>query len=427
MRKLVAFALLLQVHAVAWPQDAPDDRRDRRSGTQQMAGQLLETFRGLGDWREHYGYMMDAVDGIYEANQWNSEPDQFSRELIHTVEAVEPWDFQGRLDTMVGMFSDRYLLDEEQEEKLRDVFMQQMGGIVRDHGPRIMEYAGEIVKTRAAGEPFTPELVARWTKMSQPVYEDMKKRMNRMAGEFMQDVGPQQRSMIEADLGAANTRLKRVDELNEQWRNGQWTPADWGMHNDPIQLAGEARVAAGGGATGGAVPIGGKPARPGEAPPAAPGTAAPGAPGDGGVPAAGADGPPAPPGAEPTVPGRKGSAPAAAENDAWSQYVRDFIRRYQLDADQAQRAWLIHGDVRARAGELGVKPAAGPAPEKSGGKPGTNGSASAAGTDSPAGQRLFDQMKRRLERLPTRAQRRAANAAGSGDSKPAAARPAEKR
>lgn len=415
MRSLLACLLLLTIQSAAPAQDQPDARLDRRDRTEQMGGQLLDTFRGLGDWRQHYGYMMDAVDSIYEANQWNSEPDQFSRELIHTVEALEPWDFQGRLDTMVGMFSDRYLLDEEQEEKLRAVFMEQMAGLLRDHGPRIMEYAGEIVKTRAAGEPFTPELVARWTKMSQPVYEDMKKRMNRMAGEFMNEVGPQQRAMIEADLGAANNRLKRVDELNEQWRRGEWSPADWGMQHDPIQLAGEQRAAAaGGGASSGTAGGGRKPVTP----PDGPALAA-----DGGIGATAEAGtlPPDPKelgesgAAAPGVPNRsepgaKSGGPSA--EDAWALYVREFIRRYQLDADQVQRAWIIYRDVRTRASELGIKlvgspqtDAVGPALAKDSraGKP----AAAVDGAISPAGQRLFEQMKRRLDRLPTRAQRRA--------------------
>jgi len=75
-------------------------------------------------------------------------------------------------------------------------------------------------------------------------------------------------------------------------------------------------------------------------------------------------------------------APPQGDADDWTAYVTDFIRRYQLDDDQQVTAQSILDEVRDRAQ----------------GK-----------TDREATADLFEELKRRLDAIPTRAQRRAVN------------------
>ena len=75
-------------------------------------------------------------------------------------------------------------------------------------------------------------------------------------------------------------------------------------------------------------------------------------------------------------------APAQGDADDWTAYVTNFIQRYQLDDDQQVTAQSILEEVRDRAR---VK------------------------TDHEATAELFEELKRRLDAIPTQAQRRDAD------------------
>lgn len=128
---------------------------------------------------------------------------------------------------------------------------------------------------------------------------------------------------------------------------------------------------------------------------------------------------PPPPGAAPPPPTREPQPPPArvaadADNDPWALYVRNFVSRYGLNDNQQQRAWSIYREVRTHRDQLTRRAAA---RDGAAARPAMAAedpvSAVTAGLDDKqraAVERLFEQLKRRLERLPTRAQRKAAAA-----------------
>ena len=46
----------------------------------------------------------------------------------------------------------------------------------------MLQYSLEAIRTRAAGEPFTPEQVARWVTLARPVMEDAQQRVDSIPG-----------------------------------------------------------------------------------------------------------------------------------------------------------------------------------------------------------------------------------------------------
>lgn len=327
-------------------------------------GRAMEQIEG---WDEHYGYLMDALETIYERNDWTSESDRFSLEAIAEIESAPPWAFQERFDRFVEVISDRYLLDEQQERLLRSQVARRSNAIFLAHQDRILQYAGEAVATRVGRRPFTGEQIARWAELAAPVMDDVQRHMTEFSRDFLPRLDDEQRALAERDLQAAERRLGRVAELRREWAEGKWKPEDWGLENDPIQT--------------GIAPDG--PRTP------AAGSARTDEPSDWPANQAARLHPP-------------GTAPAETANDPWAEYVRAYIQRYRLDADQQQQAWSIHRQVTERRTSL----------ERRRATPG-NGAASTqpAAREAAAVDRLFEQLRRRLERLPTRAQRRAAEPA----------------
>jgi hypothetical protein len=434
MQRILVLVVLVGQAAVAAAQPPPPpERRDGRAldALRQNVQKLFGAMRQLSDWDTHRAYIVDAVEKVYARNGWDSEPDAFSLSLIREVSTIPPWSPQERFDKMVQVLSDRYLFDERQEQRLRETMIRESTELFMRHSDRIAQYAVEALQARAAGEAFTPEQIARWVQLAEPVFRDSRQRLTAAAEQFAAELDPDQRELMKADLGAMNRRMGDVEQMTQRWARGEWQPSDWGMEDDPIQLAGEARAGTGGEPQPDSVaPPGVGRGQPGVSQPAEPRQASPDhRPRRAGPDSEeGASGESVPPGAEGAAPGPAGQSPGispvrpreaagarhladAASRDPWADYVRRFIEKYRLDEAQQGRAWKIYRDVRTRGDRY----------EKVYGERIEAARRHAASGDDEAAQRtvreteaqqkaamdrLFEQLKRRLERLPTRAQLR---------------------
>ncbi len=500
--KLLA-VLLGSVLAYQQVDPAQEDERggDPRFRALNSLSQLVRQVEQIGDWESQREQILTAVELVYERQGWLDEPDLFSLDVITEVSAHPPWAFGDRLDTFVTILGDRYRLDAEQQDELRGMVVETAGGLIQRNLGRIASYMGEVIQTRAAGEPFTPEQVARWMQAETPVFEDVVRSLNDGAKRFMETLEPEQRELVERDMQFANRRLERVRDMRQSWLRGEWAAEDWGLDLDPIQ---NGHFARGDGGTGGQIPPGqaGVPLAAGDGAGAAgadgrprlergavdrPAGAVQGGAPQGGErqgefpPHAGDAGPGEPAARRGVARGGAAAGGAAAAGDPWAAYVRDFIRRFDLNEDQQQTAWRVYRDAAERRDQLvarwvqvngaaagaaknAMKPTTGAAAEDDGARSAGRGAAAeerrgtaaderrgrgsrsgdadragaagagrATGGDDVGGvavgveltesqrqtlARLFEQIKRRLDRLPTRAQRAAADSA-SRDQQPA--------
>jgi hypothetical protein len=404
---LIAGLLLGQI--AAWGQDAeepnqpPPSPADRLRELQEKALRLIRATQELGNWDEHYEYMLDAAERVFERNGWESESDLFTLEMIREVGQIPPWAFQERYERAMQMVGDRYLLDEEQMASLQNRVIKMNVDLFSRHSDRIMQYAMEAVQTRAAGEPFTPEQVARWTQLAEPVFQDARRSVNAAAKEFMEELDPEQRELLQRDLDAGNRRMADVERLGQKWKRGQWDPHDWGLEDDPIQNP-EGVVAA-------------------TPPTNAEARAEPRG--------AGAEvGPTGATEPEPRPSERQRLISQPKDDDPWAKYVRAFIRKYHLNDEQQQRAWLVYRDAKDRDEVFERR-----FQRQLEALRGTAGSsdneriraALLERTEKHRTERdrLFGQLKRRLERLPTRAQRKNAEPGEIEVSDPSAKEKAE--
>lgn len=381
MRAWLVLGLLLgQVAAFGQEPNEPaqppqPSRGGRMRALQEKALRLIRATEQLSNWDEHYEYMLDATERVFERNTWDSESDLFSLELVREVGAIPPWDTMARFDKALEMVGDRYLLDETQTASLRNHAIRINIDLFSRHSDRIMEYALEAVQTRAAGEPFTPEQVAHWTALAEPVFQDARRSVDAAAKDFMEELDPEQRELVQRDLDAGNRRMADVERMSQRWKRGEWDPHDWGMEQDPIQN---------------------------------PGGQAPAAVAAGVVPARSEQGAAR---AEPRPAERPPLTKKPEDDHPWAKHVRAFIRKYHLNDEQQQRAWLFYRDSRERD-ELFHRRYERHM-EALRGKAGTSESerTRAALRDRTEKhrlevERLFNRLKRRLERLPTRAQRK---------------------
>ena len=404
MRAVLTVMLVLSHVALA----AAQNDQERWAVLQDRAMRLLTTMTQLSDWDTQHAYMMEAVEKTYGRAGWSSESDEFSLALMREVNAIPPWSPLERFDRAVEILGGRYGLDADQEQVLRGLAIRTSTEMFQKHSDRIMQYAVEAIQTRAAGEPFTSEQVARWVKLAEPVFQDSRRRVNAVTQTFMKELGEDQQVLVQRDLDAMNRRMADVEVMSRKWAQGEWQPSDWGLEADPIQTGGMAAAATSqDGGRVGERPVtvrrgNGEPAKEPER------TTARSTRRTSGQERAPTE-KPAQTRRQASVSNRGGGS--GASNDPWAQYVQRFIDKYQLDDVQQTKAWKIYRDVKARADKHRSRygqqiDAARQRDETSdGGK--SNAAARELESKLQANlDQLFERLKQRLERLPTRAQRR---------------------
>lgn len=286
-----------------------------------------------GDWSKHATDMKDMVENVWARNDWSTDADQFLKRLLIDINSHAPWEFYGRIKSATDLFRARYGLDDEQIKKLRAKFVQQGFVFFIQNAEAMLPVFQELIDTRLAGKPFTPEQVARWSKVLRPIATKTYQTLRRDVQTFAeQNLTPQQRSKVEADLKVFDTRTADMVEGMAEWQRGEWSPAEWGLDTDPVHVAMQRQL-------------------------------------DGKAPA----GELASKSSDPTKAAERGDPSQAKgpmrigdsrryrmqsgggdesrfpDESTWVQYVREFCDRYQLDKAQRASAFAILKDLQKRA------------------------------------------------------------------------------
>ena len=276
---------------------------------------VVDSFRALGeqvdgfDWDQEYPYMERALRNIWAQNGWNDEADRYAYELIREVAAIPPWQFAKRLDLFTDRLGERYGMNEHDEARLKGMILREVGGVLVRNTGVLFEQVREALGTRARGEPYTAEQIARWMKAGAPLQADARLAADRVIKQLEPMLKPEGRRILERDAMSYRKRVKRYDEMAARWARGEWQPSDWGLQDDPIQS----------GATRGAA-VGRRPSA-------------------------------NRPGADGQQPGKQIVRWKAHDPATWFAYLLDFKSRFKLDPGQATAAESIHAEVLARAND----------------------------------------------------------------------------
>jgi len=197
-------------------------------------GELAESAEGL-DWNKESARWLRAVDKVWERNDWNSEAHQYARKMVHDVAVVPPWDIVGRFNVMTECIRERYDLSPDQAARFQSALYRETGGMLMKHGGLIMDQSVEMLRARAAGTPFTPEQVARWTKDGEALTRDSRGSADRIRSEIGPLLRPDQKRVWAQDWAAFEQRWEVVETMRSEWAKGRWDPVQWGLDEDPIQ------------------------------------------------------------------------------------------------------------------------------------------------------------------------------------------------
>ncbi|MEE8170560.1 MAG: hypothetical protein V3T70_08435 [Phycisphaerae bacterium] len=334
---------------------------------------VMQATKDLGPWEEHAGHEANAMNAFFERNEWNSEADQYALELMLGVNEVPPWDQQGRMDTFLSGLEDRYGLSADQRRLVSRRMVAESMRIAWNHHRSIMPVAMEALTARANGEPVTAEQVARWSKALEPVMEEAREAMGRVTRELSDTMTEAQQKILKEDYNAFDRRHRDVMRQVGHWQNGEWTSADWGMDNDPIQHPERLTPAAQ------ALQAAEKARRLAQQ-------------------AAAKDSP------------AETESNRVMHEDAWARYVREFAAAHRFSDEQRESAEGILKDLRARARQWRAKKGMALKSLEDRLKNTTDAARRAALTEQVRSaeaplEQLFEELKGRLRALPTAEQR----------------------
>lgn len=200
---------------------------------------------------------------------------------------------------------DRYELDEDQREALRDRLVGQWVEYLSEHRAELQPLLNEFLEMRLDLEPPSPERVKGWAERAIPAFEDVRGEMERSWGAFREVLTPVQRAKFEVELLGARAGLGYAGERLTRWREGSFEQYEvWEPREREAQR--EARAE--------------RRHRRAER-------------------------------REQIEKETKGEGPDQIEQelDRWDRYVADFVSRYQLDEGQRSAALSLLSEIKRRA------------------------------------------------------------------------------
>lgn len=293
--------------------------------------------------------------------------------------------------------ADQFEFDDEQLDFVRTVLKSRIPQWLQLHKAEIKVLTNEYLEAILHDEPPSPQDVSRWSDRVLPLVDGFQEVIERSAEDFEPVMTDDQLVTLEGDLAALRVGMSFVRSKLELWREGGYDPdVDWphGSRHDEIErLEQEALENA-----------------QREARAQATGTASPKEnkyPGNDN-----ANTPSSTPTTTPATAAKKPASKPATSTDEWDQYVTDFVAHYELNPDQVASARrYLQEAKRMRDRYQTIKVDAFRKIEKR---------LSTADADDIADiqaeynklrapiDRYFQKLKDRLNKLPTRAQRKAA-------------------
>lgn len=188
----------------------------------------------IGPWENQVPIIEDATDNIFRQQGWNSPEDQWARQVMREVSSIPPWKAAERQDVFMNAMQARWNLSHDQRNQLNGALQRETMMLTFKHFKDVMPVAMDALRTRANGQPFTPEQVQQWSTKLRPMIDDGMQTVQRVTQQLERTMTEEQRKLLQADLAAFTKRHTDMQKLVQKWQSGQWQPTDWGLQNDPV-------------------------------------------------------------------------------------------------------------------------------------------------------------------------------------------------
>lgn len=327
----------------------------------------------------------------------------------------------GILERMSLDMAEQYEFDDDQTAQLTELMQRRIPAFLKQHAEDISDLTIAFFEAQVSNEPPSVELVTKWGQRALPLVHEFRGMVTETAGEMGEFMTDDQRVRLEGELAAFETGIGIVNTKIQAWSEGsydaatEWTPPGRArrIRENAERQAREAQMAAAKAETIARLGAAGEAAstldEPGQVQPV---------------------------GADPAA--ATAARRPVAPKDEWVTYTDKFIKRYQLDDAQTQKARSFLKDLQAQRDQRlaarsdDIARVTRQLKEAKSDEEKQSAQTAYTKLNAPI-DRMFQSLKDKLDTLPTSKQRRAAAAAAieadkASDAKPKAdAPPAEPR
>ncbi len=211
--------------------------------------------------------------------------------------------------------SARYELDEDQKGRVRELVVKRWQPFLDEHRDDIQPLVNEFLEMRLGLEPPTADQVRSWGERATPTLAEFRRQLDGGAEQFREILTPQQRTKFELDMLAYRAGAEFLDVKLQDWRRGEYEAGEvWSAPGERRRRRARRRAAR----------------------------------------VLAADQDPSDAGRSTEEMGKKiaiGEPPdqIALEVDAWTKYVENFSRVFELEIAQTTSVVSVLDELRQRA------------------------------------------------------------------------------
>ncbi len=228
---IAIYCSILVAPSVLRAQDKRPASEEELRKTEQV---MLEEAKRIGPWEHQLPIIEDATDNIFRQQGWDAPEDAWARQVMTEVSRIPPWQPVERQEAFLNSVQSRWNLSHDQRSQLNSSVQRESMTLAFKHFKDIAPVAMEVMRTRANGEPFTPEQVQQWAAKLRPVMDDGAQMVQRVTQQLERTMTEEQRKLLQADVGAFMRRNNDMQRMVQKWQAGKWDPTDWGLQNDPV-------------------------------------------------------------------------------------------------------------------------------------------------------------------------------------------------
>ena len=134
-----------------------------------------------------------------------------------------------RLADRVG---NRYDLSREQADKLRDSTVKRWNRFAIDHRAELQPLLNEFIEMRMVLEPPRAEIVQAWASRALPLFDKYRGEYEQAVDEFRQLLTPSQRARFEVDALKYGLGMGLAQRMLKKWRAGEFDADDFWRRPD---------------------------------------------------------------------------------------------------------------------------------------------------------------------------------------------------
>ncbi len=245
---------------------------------------------------------------------------------------MDLWNIDGMVRQAAEEIIRRYKLNDEQAGYTRQLLSKRVNTLLDEHGDKIRKLFREAMVMRMSGKPPTVEAIQSWSKQAIPIYQAVKREILEGNEEWGQILSPDQKKTHQNDIKDMMDDFTQYEQRLDRWSKGGFdAKKDWIKRTHRTartRTRRTTRIRPKGDSSHVIVK------RP-QTPPAV----APKGPSRFG----------AKPGKDPTAAQQPQNDVEMDPEHFWDVYVRNFVTKYRLDSGQSGQAQTILKDCKERA------------------------------------------------------------------------------